>query len=132
MLVPGKNCNAQQASLDLQEKCSSKAESEFAKSDLQSREQAVVTNHYNVKLDRCFIEIDQYYVMDHFGNLWNYKTVSDAYEGKIFGSYAWKSDKIKKYWEVKPTECKVMDQNGQDLLCNSDVEFDNLIKIYMQ
>jgi len=96
-------------------------------------DRASFTNHYNVKLNRCLIETDQEYVQ-FVETFWNYKIVSDAYEGTVFASYSWHSDpyKIKKYWEMPPFECKITLPSGDDELCKSSVEFDKMVKIYMQ
>jgi hypothetical protein len=56
----------------------------------------------------------------------------DAYEGKTYGEYNWHTVKDKKYWEVPPFMCKVVLPSGDDKLCTSDNEFDELIKTYME
>jgi hypothetical protein len=123
---------AQQATLDLQEKCAKQAQKAFDKMQFQDRTLASFTNHYNVKLNRCFIETEQEMVPGGPDIFWTYKFVSDAYEGKDFGSYVWHSDKVKKYWEVPPFQCQVTLPSGEEKLCKSSDEFDDLIKVYMQ
>ena len=98
----------------------------------QYRDRTSFTNHYNVKLNRCLIETEQYAVPFSPDVFWTYKVVSDAYEGTVFASYAWHSDKVKKYWEMPPVECKVTLPSGDEELCTSSDEFDKMIKIYMQ
>jgi len=122
---------AQQASLDLQEKCAKQAQAAFDKMSFQDRTLASFTSHYNIKIKRCFIETEQNWVPGGADRWWNYKFVTDAYEGKDFGSYAWLSDKVKKYWEVPPVACKVTLPSGDDKSCKSSEEFDYLIKVYM-
>lgn len=63
----------------------------------------------------------------HFHNLG-----SDAFEGKVYANYIWRSDKRKKYWEVTPFDCKVMLLSGEERLCHSSDEFDALVKQYME
>jgi hypothetical protein len=92
---------------DLREKCYKQANAVFDKMTFQDRTLASFTNHYNVKMDRCFIETEQDMVSGGPEIFWTYKIVSDACEGKDFGSYAWHSDKVKKYWEVPPFQCQV-------------------------
>jgi hypothetical protein len=58
--------------------------------------------------------------------------VSDAFEGKSYAEYAWKSEKGKKYWEVKPFVCKVTLPSGEKKDCASSDEFDDLVKVYME
>ena len=123
---------AQQASLDLQEKCAKQEQSAFDKMYFKDRALYSFTNRYNVKLNRCIIETEQDMVPGGPDTWWNYKSVTDTYEGKDFGSYAWHSDKIKKYWEVPPFECEVNLPTGEKRLCKSSAEFDDPIKAYMQ
>lgn len=124
--------SAQQASLDLQEKCAKQARVAFNNMSFRYRDLASYTNHYNVKLNRCFIETEQEGVPQGNDTAWTYKFLSDANEGKIFGSYVWHTDKIKKYWEVTPVQCEVTMLSGEQKVCKSSDEFDDLIKVYMQ
>jgi hypothetical protein len=78
------------------------------------------------------IEIEQDFVPGGPEVFWTFKSVSDAYEGRIFASYSWHSDKVKKYWEVPPFQCRVTLLSGVDKTCESSDEFDELIKAYMQ
>jgi hypothetical protein len=134
VVATANRATAQQATLDLQEKCSKQAQIAFDKIGFQERENASFTNHYNVKSNRCLIETEQDAVPSPFSHdiFWTYKVVSDAYEGTAFASYAWHSDKVKKYWEMPPVECKVTLPSGDDELCKSSEEFDKMVKIYMQ
>ena len=121
----------QQATLDLQEKCSRQAQIAFDKMNFKEVDRASFINHYNVKLNRCLIETEQDLVQ-FLDTFWNYKIVSDAYEGTVFASYSWHSDRVKKYWEMPPVECKVTLPSGDDELCKSSEEFDKMVKVYMQ
>jgi hypothetical protein len=60
------------------------------------------------------------------------KTLSDAFEGKGYGSYMWRSDPVKKYWEVRPFVCSVKLPSGEEKACTSTEEFDELAKYYME
>ena len=124
---------AQQASIELQEKCAKQAKAAFDNMSFQDRTLASFSNHYNVKLNRCFIETEQDIVIYPSAPdiIWTYKFVTDAYEGKDFGSYVWHTDKVKKYWEVPPVQCQVTLPSGEEKLCKSSDEFDDLIKVYI-
>jgi hypothetical protein len=128
------HATAQQANLDLQGKCWKQAKLAFDEMSFQYRDRASFTNHYNVKLNRCLIETEQDAVPSSISPdiFWTYKVVSDAYEGTVFASYAWHSDKVKKYWEMPPVECKVALPSGDEEFCTSSDEFDKMVKIYMQ
>jgi len=119
------------ASLDLQEKCAKQAREEF-KTYWEQHEGASFTNHYNTKLNKCFILTAYIDPMTASGSIWTHKMLFDAFEGKDYAEYDWKSDKVKKYWEVPPFVCKVMLPSGEETMCHSSDEFDALMKQYME
>jgi hypothetical protein len=88
-------------------------------------------NHYNSKLNKCFIMV-QNTDATYSPTIWTHKSLLDAYEGKAYGEYSWHTVKNKKYWEVPPFMCKVVLPTGEDHFCKSDEEFEELIKVYMQ
>jgi hypothetical protein len=110
--------------LDLQQQCSTQAREEFKFLGWDKQQLASYTNHYNTSMNKCFLEIDN--TNYPFVN----KTLSDAFEGKVYGEYTWKADKVKKYWEVPPLECKVTLPSGEEY-CHSSDEFDELVKKYL-
>ena len=114
------------ANLELQEKCAKQAYEAFKINGYEQDKMAGFTNHYNEKLNRCFVEIENTSV--NSGTISTYKSVSDAFEGKGYGSYGLHTDKKKKYWEVPPFECKVTLPSGEEQICRSSDEFDALIK----
>jgi hypothetical protein len=60
------------------------------------------------------------------------KFVLDAFERKSYAEYTWKTDPVKKYWEVPPTECVVTLADRTRKICKSSEEFDALVKPYME
>jgi len=66
------------------------------------------------------------------GTIFTSKTLTDAFEGKVYGNYIWSTQKGKKYWEVPPLECKVTLPSGEEKACHSSDEFDELVKQYME
>lgn len=123
---------AKTASLELQEKCAKQA-GEVFKSDGWAKEQtAGFENHYNEKMNKCFIMIEDMGVRANSGRFSNSKSVSDAFERKNLATYFWMSDKVKKYWEVPPLQCNVTLPSGEKKVCRSSDEFDELVKVYMQ
>ena len=60
------------------------------------------------------------------------KSLEDAFEGKEYAEFMWINNSGKKYWEVSPSICKVTLPSGQEQICNSSDEFDELIKPYME
>ena len=124
------------ASLELQEKCAAQARKEYNASgwnDTKEHPLAGFTNHYNVKLGKCFMVIeDTTDAKPRDGTVFTNKLVSDAFEGKSYAEYVWRSDKVKKYWEVKPFVCKVTLPSGEEQNCESSDEWEELVKAYMQ
>ncbi len=120
------------AELELQEKCAKQAREEFKLYGWDKHEMAVVSNHYNTRLNRCFMQIQDTDAKTVRGTIVTSRTVSDAFEGKIYASYIWSTQKNKKYWEVPPLECKVTLLSGEEKLCHSSDEFDELLKQYME
>lgn len=113
---------AQQANLDLQERCAVQAQKTFASdSDPNNGDSRDYTSHYSVKWNRCFIEID---TMPAAGG--STSIILDAYERRFFASYY----ATPKYEMVG---CIVTDPKSDIVTyCKSEEEFKNLIKAYME
>jgi len=126
------------ATLDLQEKCATQARIEFDsegwdKPTLQrAATSATFVNHYNTKVNKCFIQVDSTDDKTAPGETFLGTSISDAFEGKNYAQYDWKVDKTKKYWEVPPFYCKVTPLSGEPITCHSDGEFKQLIKQFME
>lgn len=85
------------------------------------------TNHFDANTTTCYVEIFYSFSMDGGKTMTTSKVVSDAFEGRTYASYMWTSDRVKKYWEVKPTLCTVTPRNQDEIICQSDTEFDSLV-----
>ena len=90
------------------------------------------TNHYNDKLNKCFIWITATTVDKNTGQISNTQILEDAFEGKVFGNYTWFADKVKKYWEVPPFECDMIVMSGEKVVCSSTEQFEKLAGNYME
>jgi len=124
---------AKTASLELQEKCSKQAREEFVEDGWKKEPMASFANHYNEKMNKCFILIQNTTpTKPADGTFFTGKILLDAFEGKAYGQYDWKSDKVKKYWEVAPFNCKGTLLSGEEKFCHSSDEFDKIVKLYMQ
>jgi len=82
---------SRQRTLELEDKCAKQALAEFERGGWNKlatpRHMASLTNHYNSKLGKCFMEIeDTDFTAIAHGNRLN-KIVSDAFEGKVYGEY---------------------------------------------
>ena len=80
-------------------------------------------NHYNASLNKCSINVEQIFVGPEV-------TITvglyDAFENKKYASLIVMSHK------KEPQLCRVMQVNGEEQVCNSDAEYKNLIKTYME
>ena len=123
---------ATRATLDKQAMCSAQATKAFADMGYPKDAIAGYQNHYNARLNKCFIEVSNTDPKVSPGTIWTYRFVFDAFEGKQYGTYSWHTEKDKKYWEVKPFECEVVLPSGEKQFCNSDDEFTQLIRVYME
>jgi hypothetical protein len=118
--------------LDLQDRCAKQAEHEFLSLGHRKGGTDIYANHYNAKLNKCFMLIESTDARTTPGTIWTKKNLSDAFEGKVYGDYAWHTDKVKKDREVPPIRCKVTLPSGEEKVCASSDEFDALIKIYVE
>jgi hypothetical protein len=125
--------NSKSASLQLQGECAKQARLEYNEGGWKKEQMAGFTNHYNEKMNKCFMLIESTTPSTaKDGTFFTNKTLSDAFEGQNYGLYVWQSDKKKKYWEVPPFECDVTLPSGEKKMCQSSDEFGELIKVYMQ
>ena len=117
-------------SLEMQGRCAKQASDTFTQLGYNAKGLAEYTNHYSKKMGKCFMVIAN--TSTTVGSVSTSKNLSDAFEGKVYGSYIWINSQGKKYWEVAPTECTVTLQDGQEKQCTSVEEWDNLAKTYME
>lgn len=122
----------QNGTIDQQAACSKQADLVLKDGGWKPENMALNTNHYNPKMNQCFVEIDSTDAASIKGKVSNSKVLSDAFENKVYGSYVWISQEGKKYWEVKPMECWVLSKSGEKQRCESDDEFNELAKQYLQ
>jgi hypothetical protein len=114
------------SNLELQKKCADQAAAKFKESDWSRPERAVYTNHYQQTMNRCFVRIDD-------TEAWNLSSstvikILDAFEGKVYGDYERSMSKEETFWMV----CKVTLLSGEVKLCQSQKEFNELVKVYME
>jgi hypothetical protein len=104
--------------LDLQEKCAKQSRGEFEKLGWGRQEAAAFMNHYNQKLNKCFMEVE------HTDETGQYRSVFDAFEGKVYGLYQ---------ANARGTGvCKVTMLSGDERTCHSSEGFDSLVKQYLE
>jgi len=120
------------SSIDLQSKCAKQAQEAFKRDGFEWEKGASFSNHYSVKLDKCFVLVESIDAKTAPGTIFTNKVLSDAFEGKVYAEYMWRSDKVKKYWEVPPLQCSVTLLSGEAKDCHSSDEFDVLVKAYME
>lgn len=118
------------ANLEFQKKCADQAAAVFKELGWNKKPWAVYSNHYQPTMNKCFVRIENTAIENHAPS--TSINVSDAFEGKVYADYFWLNSEGKKYWEVKPFMCKVTLLSGEEKVCQSKEEFDELVKVYME
>lgn len=111
--------------VELQNKCFAAA-SEFFKENGFDLKNSGFQNHYNNKLNKCFINIKSA-KMGEDGRLNFHNALYDVYNRKMYAEYSWKPEEGKNYWEVKPTACFTLDKS-----CAAIEDYENFVKIYTE
>ena len=112
--------------LAMQEKCAGAAKEFFRQEGFDNKSLANYRSHYNKRLNKGFVAISS---MDHLGDgIFDvHEALYDVFERKLYAEYAWQSQKDKKFWEVKPYLCRMLDKSGE-----TQEDFDNFVKQYME
>lgn len=118
------------SNFNYQERCAEQARKTFNELGYAKKPFASYENHYNGKLNKCFMEISNTESVAG-GNVVTSRNISDALEGKTYGEYVWQTEKGKKFWEIPPLMCTVTSASGEERQCKTDDEFKELIKPYM-
>jgi hypothetical protein len=114
---------------ELHEKCGKRCEEVFKKeygkgitSDKSGQMMSNYQNHYNKKLNKCFINITTTnYPKDKKTDILIMKNLWDVNENKEYGSFIrWRKSST-------PNDCRVLDKS-----CGSENEWDLLVKPYME
>jgi hypothetical protein len=121
--------DSNKAEYELQERCGNKADKWFKaefgngyKSDKDGQWLYNYQNHYNKKLNKCFITFTSTHLPnDKKMKGFMSKQLFDINENKEYGGYAAPTG------AMKPMQCVV-----QDTYCNSEGEWDALVKPYME
>ena len=112
--------------------CAAQAEHEFLAEGFKRGDEAGrtsnvadFTNHFDQARQKCFMLVEA----TNFP--FQTKTLSDAYEGRVYAQYVFKADDVKKYWEVAPLECWILSETGEKRQCKSGEQFDKEVEAYM-
>jgi len=127
-------------SIDVQEKCASQAQISYQASEREGREQstrlgAIFTgssayrSHYNTKLQRCLMLIDQTQTLGD--QISTGATLTDANERHVYAIYIGISQENKNRSEVVPIVCELIPSWADKRNCTSRNEFDAFVASYM-
>jgi len=116
------------ADFDVQEKCAKQALEVWKAGGWDRKKLATYSNHYNEKLQKCFIRIDT--ATEESGADVTFETVMDAFESKGYAEFIWKVDH--KSGDSKSMRCSAILPSGEAITCTSPDEFDALVKQYME
>lgn len=89
---------------------------------------ASYTDHFDVSTTTCYVETADSWTTDRGTKFCDAKIISDAFEGHVYATYIWCSDKKKKYWEVAPLACKLKTSQLAEKACHSSDEFDSFAR----
>jgi hypothetical protein len=109
---------------DLQRKCSADAKTffDYLETDVERRAHDEFFNHFNVRLNKCFVVVT--HGINSVEDVYS-KSLYDAVERREFGHYWWRAQSGRKFWDVPPLECKMLDR-----ACATEEEFDHWLKTY--
>ena len=117
----------------VQAQCSEQARKVFEDSGYSKSQFAAYEHHYAAKLDKCVMRVLHTDAHTTQGKvIWAYINVLDAFEGKQYGTYTWRTETNKKYLIVPPFACEVTLPTGEQKTCQSMDEFEELVKVYTE
>jgi hypothetical protein len=91
---------------------------------------ASVTDHYNLKLHRCFLEVQV--IKNRKANIpggpgeYLHRYVSDAFEKKMYAQAIWKLG------QEPSLVCEATLPSGEKRTCTTTAELETLVKIFME
>ena len=113
--------------------CASQAGREFTSlgysHSVDSKTIASYTNHYNQARSTCFILINS--ITPSPESILTSKSLSDAFEGKEYASYI-SNLSTARGTNARLIDCYALSSSGVKQSCNSDDQFEELIKPYME
>lgn len=111
------------ASLALQEKCAEGAARYFSSPrGLPDEKGASYTNHYSLRYKKCFVSMQS--LQTEKGGYMFSRFLADAFEGTDYGQVSRTSRQV--------VLCRVKMPSGEFVDCQSDEEFQQLTKEYME
>jgi hypothetical protein len=122
------NSQTNAADFDLQAKCAKQALDVWKAGGWDKKKLATYSNHYNEKLQKCFMRIDT--STEEAGADVTFETVMDAFESKGYAEFIWKVDH--KSGDTGSMRCSAILPSGEAIKCTSPEEFDALVKQYME
>lgn len=131
---------ARSQSIDLQQKCASQARIAYQESELENREQSTKLgalstsssayhSHYNTRLQKCLMLIDQNQALGD--QMSTGATLTDAYDRRLYAIYIWIGQESKKHSEMTPIVCELIPSFPDKRNCTSREEFDAFVAGYM-
>lgn len=122
--------------LQLQEKCAEQAKKVFHalgyKDTQQNLDTDIYQSHYNTKLGKCFMAVESTNITTSPGTQFTNRILLDAFEQRAYAEYTWMSRKDKKYWEVPPTICRLIESSTNEQVCKTEDEYKAFIAKYVE
>jgi hypothetical protein len=109
--------------------CAELAFSRYRTLGLEANRTAKYKGHYNTARNQCYALIES--TDASLDTLWKRITLYDG-DGKVFGTYAWRSEHDRKPSDVPPFNCDVAMPTGDHRVCSSETEFRYFADTYMK
>jgi hypothetical protein len=116
--------------LERQARCYEQAREAYADLGYPRGRIAGFGNHYNAKLERCFIHIAN--TEADAEAIWVYRKLVDVSARREFGAYAWQVRQGSAASDFSPARCEVTMPSGETRRCRSEEEFTELVSLYME
>jgi hypothetical protein len=120
----------QSTTLEQQDKCSQQSTTVFNAWGSQKEDHPGSVNHYNDRLNKCFIVMQTLDTRSTPGSVFISKTLLDAFEGKTYGEFF--LQRQARTGNQEWLQCYVTQTSGEEQPCKSQGEFDTLTDAYMK
>jgi hypothetical protein len=120
--------------LESQEKCADGARKSYLADGWDKAKANTLnsyTNHYNEKLNRCFIEVVSTQITPSTGRIFTSRQVSDAFEGRLYSAIYINKTKEDPPGSLPVFQCELNTPSGEKKSCRTVEEYETFIKQYM-
>lgn len=128
--IAAMNDRRKSEALGLQAQCAKQAKAAWVDGGYSCTPMASYENHYNAKLNKCFMYVQSYNIIA--GNGYDNRTLIDALENKSYGLYILHLMNGSGGGQLRPVKCTVQTVGGEVVDCESKADFEARVKPYME